>query len=166
MTLGEVFSKTLKQTFVECLSGGTRQRPLCRVPGTGHSAKNILKLKKSLPSARSWALGKEVELNRPSGLSFFSSLILTLSHSRRHLLPRRLRLPARRHLPVSLHAAAAPDYSAISPDTGPPTTSPRQPLPGRPDLRPTAKLVAPSISATWYKFLVICFCHLLRINWY
>jgi hypothetical protein len=34
--------KTLRQTFVECLSGGTRQRYLCRVSGLGHSAKSIL----------------------------------------------------------------------------------------------------------------------------
>jgi hypothetical protein len=34
--------KTLRQTFAECLSGGTRQRHLCRVSGLGHSTKSIL----------------------------------------------------------------------------------------------------------------------------
>jgi hypothetical protein len=91
---------------------------------------------------------------------------------RRRLLPAPLSPPraivslARRRLPAPLHAAAASAYSAISPVTGPPTTSPRQPLPGCPVLRPATKLVTPSFSATRYKFLVICFCHLLRINWY
>jgi hypothetical protein len=64
--------------------------------------------KKPLPSARSRALGKEGEVNRPSGLFFLSSLTLTLSHSRhRHRLPAcpavslaRRRLPSRHLLPA------------------------------------------------------------------
>jgi hypothetical protein len=47
---------------------GTRQRILCRVPDPGHSAKSIFKLKKSLPSDRSRALGKVDELNIPARL--------------------------------------------------------------------------------------------------
>jgi hypothetical protein len=46
-TLDKEFPKTLKQTFAECLSVGTRHRCLCRVLGTGNSAKNIFKLKMS-----------------------------------------------------------------------------------------------------------------------
>jgi hypothetical protein len=54
-----------------------------------HSAKLILKIKKSLPSARSRALGK-ARLHS-AGISFFLSHSLTLSQSRR----RRRRLPPR-----------------------------------------------------------------------
>jgi hypothetical protein len=53
----------IKTVFVECLSVGTRQRRLCRVPDCRHSTKYIFKLKKSLSSARSRALGKDDELN-------------------------------------------------------------------------------------------------------
>jgi hypothetical protein len=54
-------------------------------------------LKKSLSSARSRALGKEGEVNRPSGLFFLSSLTLTLSHSRRRRLIPRAAPPPRLH---------------------------------------------------------------------
>jgi hypothetical protein len=39
VALGIGFLKTLNKDFAECLSLGTRQRSLCRVPDTGHSAK-------------------------------------------------------------------------------------------------------------------------------
>jgi hypothetical protein len=69
------FLKNLSPGFAECLSVDTRQRPLCRVPVCGHSAKTTLPsarsgalgkvifliFRKSLPSARSGALGKEVK---------------------------------------------------------------------------------------------------------
>jgi hypothetical protein len=59
--------------------GGTRQRRrLCRVPPIWHSANHILKIKKSLPSAASRALGKEHQLSQTDGFSFFS-LSLTLT---------------------------------------------------------------------------------------
>jgi hypothetical protein len=51
-------AKIINIYFAECLSAGTRQRVLCRVSAIWHSAKNIFKLKKSLPSARDLALGK------------------------------------------------------------------------------------------------------------
>jgi hypothetical protein len=70
-----------KDIFVECLSGGSRQRHLCRVPDRGHSAKYCFKLKKSLPSAKSRALGKECYINRPCD----SLLLLSFSHSHRTL---------------------------------------------------------------------------------
>jgi hypothetical protein len=64
--------------FAECRPGDTRQRGLCRVPDRGHLAKSILKLKKSLPSARSWALGKE-RVHSVCGNSFLS-YSLTVSY--------------------------------------------------------------------------------------
>jgi hypothetical protein len=71
------FLKTQKPFFVECLSAGTRQRGLCRVLVSGHSAKTSLPsvgsralgkvyflIKKSLPNARSQALSKDVKLKQ------------------------------------------------------------------------------------------------------
>jgi hypothetical protein len=101
--------KTLgKEVFVECQPFDTRHRfsenpksRLCRVPVRRHSANtslssarfgaldkiNILIFKKSLSSAASRALGKEVELNRstasPSSLSHSRSLSLTPPHRAR-----------------------------------------------------------------------------------
>jgi hypothetical protein len=51
-------AKKCKLIFAECHLGDTRQRLLCRVSSIWHSAKRNLKIKKSLPSARSRALGK------------------------------------------------------------------------------------------------------------
>jgi hypothetical protein len=45
-TLGKVYFKNIKAIFVECLSVGTRQSYLCRVPAIWHSTKYIFKLKK------------------------------------------------------------------------------------------------------------------------
>jgi hypothetical protein len=74
--------------------GGTRQRRrLCRVPPIWHSANHILKIKKSLPSAASRALGKEHQLSQTDGFSFFS-LSLTLTRSRHR--PRARARPRRR----------------------------------------------------------------------
>jgi hypothetical protein len=70
MTVGKV-------AFAECPLGDTRQRLLCRVPPIWHSAKRILKLKKSLPSARSRALGKA--LVHSPGWFFFFFLTLSLN---------------------------------------------------------------------------------------
>jgi hypothetical protein len=58
-------AKDCKRFFAECHPVGTRQRTLCRVPAIWLSAKNILIfLKKSLPSARSRALGKAYFKNK------------------------------------------------------------------------------------------------------
>jgi hypothetical protein len=57
-TLGNIFFKKLK-ILCECLLWGTRQRFLCRVSYLWHSTICFFKIKKSLPSAKSWVLYKE-----------------------------------------------------------------------------------------------------------
>jgi hypothetical protein len=79
-TLGEDFFKTLNTFFTESLAVDTRQRCLCRVSDPGHSTKCIFKLKKSLPSARDLAHGKEGKYyNQTTFLSH--SISLTSLHS-------------------------------------------------------------------------------------
>ena len=99
---GRHSAKKCELIFAECPLADTRQRILCRVSPIWHSAKLILKIKKSLPSARSRALGKEVKYTlRPGSFFFFLS-----SHSLCHAPP-----PApfaRRRLPVPPHAAGSP----------------------------------------------------------
>jgi hypothetical protein len=91
-------AKNCKSIFAECRPGDTRQSRLCRVSPIWHSAKRILKLKKkSLPSSRSRALGKEVKYaDRLSPSPSLLSLTppLTLSHSRRRSLTRAAAPPA------------------------------------------------------------------------
>jgi hypothetical protein len=75
-------TKNSERIFVECRLRDTRQRLLCRVPAIWHSANRILKLKKSLPSARSRALDKaRVHTN----CQCFLSHSLTLLTRRRDL---------------------------------------------------------------------------------
>jgi hypothetical protein len=90
------FFKTLKPFFAECLSLGTRQRCLCRVLDPEHSAKYIFKLKKSLPSARSRTLDKDVILiTRPALRPF---VFLPARHRLLHAPPHLPPLPPRRRL--------------------------------------------------------------------
>jgi hypothetical protein len=92
-----------------------RQRILCRVPPIWHSAKFILKIKKTLPSARSRALGKEGEYTSPAPFFLLLSLLSLsrLCHARRRLpaaiaAPRRSRLAARRASSTPRPPAPAP----------------------------------------------------------
>jgi hypothetical protein len=80
-------AKNSKIFFVECRPGDTRQRRLCRVPPIWHSAKRILKLKKYLPSARSWALGKALVHSVWSVLLLPHSLTLSLCRAHCSMLP-------------------------------------------------------------------------------
>jgi hypothetical protein len=128
----------------------TRQRILCRVPPIWHSAKFILKIKKTLPSARSRALGKEGEYTSPAP---FFLLLSLLSLSR--LCRARRRLPA---LPPPLRAVAgsppAPAAAALAgarPPAAPspshfhaPTPPPR-PLRPRPTTRALYALARPHL---------------------
>jgi hypothetical protein len=75
VSVGRHSAKNCKISFAECRPGDTRQRLLCRVSPIWHSTKRILKIKKSLPSARSRALGKACVNNAGNLLS------LSLSHS-------------------------------------------------------------------------------------
>jgi hypothetical protein len=64
--------KNIKTIFAECLSAGTRQRTLCRVPDRRHSTKYIFKLKNLC-----WVLdrrysAKNVTLKDRATLSFHS----------------------------------------------------------------------------------------------
>jgi hypothetical protein len=118
-------TKNSKRVFAECRPGDTRQRLLCQVPAIWRSAKHILKLKKkSLPSARSRALGK-VRVNTAGNL-----LSLSLSHSPRRRCRKHAAAPPpcprrRSPRPCPLPARAAP-----SPPP-PPKPSPPQPRPRR-----------------------------------
>jgi hypothetical protein len=118
-----------KECFAECLSCDTRQRffknpksSLCRVPPDRHSTKKplpsarskelgkvyLLILKKSLSSARSWALGKDVNytdrqpllLPSPFTLTFTPAAVRprTVAHALAHApsSPTRRRPPTRR----------------------------------------------------------------------
>jgi hypothetical protein len=150
---GRHSAKKCEVIFAECPLADTRQRILCRVSPIWHSAKLILKIKKkSLPSARSRALGKEGKIYfRPAPFFFFlSSLSLFLSAVRRraklpscraaspppaHAPPHRLTaaMPTRRaHAPPHRRAASPPrrpraavrQPSARSPPSAPPPSSP------------------------------------------
>jgi hypothetical protein len=74
---------------------GTRQRSLCRVPDSGHSAKCIFKLKKTLSSVCDLALGKAGGYyNRHLLCSLTLSLASLSQRCRRLVAPARYR-PAR-----------------------------------------------------------------------
>jgi hypothetical protein len=95
-------AKSVQHIFAECSTASTRQRRLCRVPQIQHSAKATLPsardpaldkvyfliFKKSLPSARSRALGKE-RFNSVTAPPLTVSLSLSLSLCRHPLSPRR-----------------------------------------------------------------------------
>jgi hypothetical protein len=109
------------------------KKNLCRVPDRGHSTKTL-------------------NLTDRAALSFSFSFH---SHSHSPAAAVSASLANRHRLPVpSPLPAATPASPAISPATGPPTPSPRQPLPGHPDLLPAAKPVAPAISAKVYIFSI------------
>jgi hypothetical protein len=118
---------------------GTRQRHLCRVSVSGHSTKTPLPsvcqwalskayfkiFKKSLPSARSRALGKEVNVNRAP--------VLLLSHSHTHSpLPRAAAAasPLHHRAPPSTLRATAAARARARPRLCPrPSCHPRTPPP-------------------------------------
>jgi hypothetical protein len=111
--------------FAECLSVGTRQRSLCRMPDPGHSTKCIFKFKKSLPSARLRVLGKDDKLNigPRSGHSF--SYAATASQLRRRCRPAATTATGRRHRRRGTHRnwpyawappPPAPTATTTSPD--------------------------------------------------
>jgi hypothetical protein len=127
--LGKVFLKTLSLVFTECLSVGTRQILLCRMPDQGHSAKYIfLILKKSLPSARSRALDKDVK-NIALPAPFFSFSFHSHIDARRAVFPeRRHRRAVFPHAPGRhrrRHRRSAP--TPPSPSTATATTTPPSP---------------------------------------
>jgi hypothetical protein len=159
-------TKILSTCFAECLSVGTRQRPVCRVPAIWHSANTIFKLKKPLSSTRDLALGKGLKHNVPESPSPSPSHSLTPSPSplptvdaaapRRHSPPSTpplLAVPTPRRAPRP-HCAPAPPPRA-PPSPGPATRTiagptrnnrHRRPLPRAPPPSPghaTCTIVAP-----------------------
>jgi hypothetical protein len=124
---GRHLVKNCKIIFAECRPGDTWQRLLCRVPLIWHSAKRILKLKKSLSSARSRALGKALEHNNCQ--SFLSHSLNLFSCA------------------AALHAAASSPLRPRPPRPCPrPWPRPRPPprhLPPRPRLTHRRDLASP-----------------------
>jgi hypothetical protein len=111
----------------EPLDGTRQRRRLCRVPPIWHSANHNLKIKKSLPSAASRALGKEHKLSQSDGFSFFS-LSLTLTHCTRSR-PRPPSPPTPRPGPPSPPATRRPRPCARSPRARAPPTTADDPAP-------------------------------------
>jgi hypothetical protein len=110
-------------------------------PDLGHSAKYIFKLKKSLLSARSRALGKELDLNQTDAGSLLCSRSLSsLSVPRAHRLPRKT---AAAVAVIAGAAASAIRPGSPGPRRPPPAPAirlrPRSPVPRRP---PPASLCA------------------------
>jgi hypothetical protein len=131
-----------KESFVECLSCGTRQSfcknpksSLCRVPTERHSAKKplpsarskalgkvyFLILKKSLPSARDLALGKDYFVgSKPSAAALFP-LTLSISPLTRRSSPHRATRPdaasplAARTPPRRARRPSPPELAARTP---------------------------------------------------
>jgi hypothetical protein len=90
-------AKNRERVFAECRPGDTRQILLCRVPAIWHSTKCILKFKKTLPSARSQALGK----------ARYIPTATLLPHSLTHSQPP----PPRPHRRRALAAAVVPSLA-------------------------------------------------------
>jgi hypothetical protein len=132
VALGKVFLKTLSPVFAECLSVGTRQRRLCRVPNPEHSAKYIFKFKKNLCRVLDHGhSAKTITLVTGVRSSHFISYARRLPappsrlpRHRRHARPRssaRLLSRARPALPPAL----APPLAALCPATPPARGRPR-----------------------------------------
>jgi hypothetical protein len=159
-------AKNCKIIFAECRLGNTRQSSLCRVPPIWHSAKRILKLKKSLSSARSRALGKALIHSAGKDFIFLTlSLVVAMPspHRRRAAVPtpsllRRRAAPRRRSSTQAQARAAssqprpsrAPRRAPVAPPPcprrAPATPSPAVPSPARRLARDPSSHLCPVVS--------------------
>jgi hypothetical protein len=128
-------AKIINIYFVECLSSGTRQTTLCRVPAIWHSAKTIFKLKKIFAECPRSGTRQSLKHNVYRALLFSFSLSLsqterrrsprrrsppsrhpaTRHHDRRRAPPRRAPAPPRLAPPHARHARRAPSRATTSP---------------------------------------------------